>query len=263
MNIIKRELRANTKSLIIWSVSMVIVVVMMMSEFSAYYQNEEMLGILDSFSSVFKIMGISLTDITTASGFLSLASFYFYIIAGIYGGLLGSSIIAKEERDKTCEFFLVLPISRRHAITNKLIAGIILNALFTITSLVSILVSLIPYEKGEGFYKFITLLMIAMFIIQLIFLSIGMLLSAMLKRYKKSGTYTISILLGLYLVSIFSGLNENLENLKFITPFKFFDASMLLNDKSFDPIYIIISISIIIAGIIGTYVIYPNRDVRI
>lgn len=263
MNIVKRELRAHMKSLLIWFVSIAVIVFMMMSEFSAYYQNDDMLSMVAEFSDMFKMFGLSMTDITTAGGFLSLASFYFYILGGIYGGLLGSSIIAKEERDKTCEFFLVLPISRQSAITSKLIAAVILNVLLNVATIGSVLIALIPYEKEDKFYSFILLLTISMLLIQLIFMSIGMLLSAVLKRYKKSGTYSISILLMLYLVSVFAGLRESLENLKYLTPFKYFDAAVLLNNKSIEPIYLIISLAVIGLCIVGTYLIYPKRDLKI
>ena len=48
MNIFLRELRANLKSLIIWSFIVVLFVAVGFSKFSAYYENPELLAILDT-----------------------------------------------------------------------------------------------------------------------------------------------------------------------------------------------------------------------
>ena len=49
MNIFLRELKANFKSLIIWSVIIALFILMGISKFSAYAGNPEMLKILDFF----------------------------------------------------------------------------------------------------------------------------------------------------------------------------------------------------------------------
>ncbi len=48
MNIFVRELKANLKSLLIWGVIVILFVMVGVSKFSAYYNNPEMLAILDA-----------------------------------------------------------------------------------------------------------------------------------------------------------------------------------------------------------------------
>ena len=48
MNIFIRELRANLKSLLIWSVIVILFNIVGFSKFSAYYNNPELLAILDT-----------------------------------------------------------------------------------------------------------------------------------------------------------------------------------------------------------------------
>ena len=67
----------------------------------------------------------------------------------------------------------------------------------------------------------------AMFVIELIFLAIGLLLGCAMKRYKRAGSTAISIILAAYFLSILSGMHEKLEFLKYLTPFKYFDAGDL------------------------------------
>lgn len=263
MNIIKRELRANMKSLIIWSGCMIALIAMMISEFSAYYQNDEMGDILDQFGDMLKAFGMSGSGITTVGGFLSLAAIYLYLIPSVYAGISGSAIISKEERDKTTEFFLVLPISREKAILGKLIAAIINNLILNAVTIGSTILLTMQYDKEPGFSKFMLLMTLAIFMLQMIFMSIGMLLSSIMKRYKRSGMMTSSILLGMYLISIFSNISPDLDNLKYITPFRYYEAGYLLQHAKIDLVYIIITFGIVITSIVGTFYFYPRRDVRI
>jgi len=264
MNIIKRELRAHLKSFIIWGVSIFSFIFIMMSEFSAYYNNPSMGEILDMMpKEMLKAMSMEAANLTTVSGFISIASLYIYIMLAIYAVLMGSSIISKEERDKTVEFFMTLPISRVQAIFSKLVAAIILNLAINLVTLSALLLSSMQYDKVVDFTKFITLLMLGIFIIQMIFLSFGMLLAAVMKRYKKSGTIGVSILMILYIASIMMSFSDKLDFVKYFTPFKFFEANYILRELQFEGIYIVISFIAIAISLVGTFVIYPKRDLKI
>jgi ABC-2 type transport system permease protein len=174
MHIIKRELRANLKSLIIWMLVIVALVYVMNQEFSAYYDNPEMAQILDSIpEGMMKAFGFENANLTTTVGFVSLASFYFYLLLGVHAILLGSGILSKEERDKTAEFFLTFPVSREKVILTKYIAGIINCVVLLLALIFSVIGTLLIYELDQNFYEFIILLAIALFMMQMIFLSIG------------------------------------------------------------------------------------------
>ena len=66
--------------------------------------------------------------------------------------------------------------------------------------------------------------------IELIFLAIGLLLGCAMKQYKRSGSTAIAIILVTYFLSIISGMQENLDFLKYFTPFKYFDAGELFRN---------------------------------
>lgn len=264
MNIVKRELRANFKSLLIWGACMFAIVAMMMSEFSAYYDNPEMADIMESMpQGLLEAFSLNGANLTTVSGFVSMASLYFYIMLGIFAVLIGSNIIAKEERDKTVEFFMTLPISRERVIISKLIAATMNCLGINLILGLSLIITTLKYSPDSDFYKFLALLQLALLVIEMIFMSIGMCLSALMKRYKKSGTYSVSILLVLYIMSILIALSDSLEFLKYLTPFKYFEAAQLLNNGKFELVYVLLSIAIIGLGIGGTFIFYPKRDLHI
>lgn len=263
MHIVKRELRANSKSLIVWSVVMVFFIAMMVSEFSAYYNNPEMADVLDAMpDALMKAFSLESNNLTTPTGFIGLASIYFYLVLGVFAVLIGSNIISKEERDKTAEFFLTLPISRQQVILSKWIAAIINCLIITAVTSIAIVVFLLKYDLTSDFYEFMVYLTSSLFFVQMIFLSIGMLLASVLKRHKTSGKISASILMGLYLVSVVSSISAKLSNLKYLTPFRYFEPHKFLSD-GFELKYIVITIVIVLVCMVGTFVVYPKRDLHL
>ncbi|MCK4543287.1 MAG: ABC transporter permease subunit [Spirochaetales bacterium] len=264
MNVIKRELRAHLKALIIWSICIFIMIMLSMSEFSVYYNNPELAAILDTMpKAMLKAFSINSANLTTVSGYVSILSIYFYIMLGIHAVLLGSSIISKEERDKTAEFLYTLPTSRQKIITGKLVAAVINCLILLGVTCLAVIVAILKYEPGETFFAFLKLNMLSIFFIQMIFLSIGMLMASIIKRYKKSGSISVSILLGTYILSVGISFSDKIEFMKYITPFKYFEPLYLLNENKMEGVYIIISSILILICLIGTFYFYPRRDLRI
>lgn len=264
MNIIKRELRANLKSIVIWSLAVAFLVFVWMIEFDSFANNPAMKDFMDSMpQGVLSALGMSDLVLTNLSGFISGISLYLYLLLGIHAVLLGSSIISKEERDKTAEYLFTMPISRENIIKSKIISAIINLIILNFITLATTLLSSINHEKDENFYKFISLLFIAIFIIQMIFLSIGMLVSSINKSYKKSANISVSILIITFIISSLISMVDSLDFLKYISPFKYFDASFILKQGKLQIVFLSISFFIIICGIAGTFIFYPKRDLYI
>ncbi len=105
--------------------------------------------------------------------------------------------------------------------------------------------------------------MLALFIMQLIFLAIGIFLGCAMKRYKRASSVAVSLLLGTYFLSIISALNKDLDFLKYFSPFKYFDAGMLLHESRFDLTFVGLSLAIIVVSMVGAYLTYARRDLYI
>jgi ABC-2 type transport system permease protein len=261
MNIIIRELWANRKSLIIWSVSMIAFVVMTFAEFSAYYKNPEMLAVIEAMPrEMLEAFGMAGANLTTVSGYMGVATEPINLALGIYAVLLGNGIIAKEERDKTAGFLMTLPVTRIRVITGKLMAAAICCAILLAVVAGSIMVSILPYEVEEEFPAFMLLVIFTAYATMLIFLSIGMFLAALIRRHKISGGLGIGLIFALYLASIIAGLSENMDFLKYVSPFKYFEASQLLRDLAIEPIHAVLSAATIVLALVGTYIAYERRD---
>ena len=264
MNIFKRELKANLKSLVIWSVIVVLFVMVGFSKFSAYYENPELLAILDSMpKAMLEAFSLTAFNLTTITGFFGVMYIYFALLLSIAAAIWGSDIISKEERDKTVEFALTLPVTRSRLITAKALAALFNCIVLALVTWGASIVSLASYQPDSEFYSFLNLGMLALFFMQLIFLAIGILLGCAMKQHKRAGSVAVSILLATYLFSIISGLNENLEFLKYFTPFKYFDAASILSKSQLDLGYVLLSAAIVVAAMAGAYLTYAKRDLYI
>jgi len=264
MNIFLRELKASLKSLIIWSSVMLLLILTGVSKFSAYYNDPSMLAILDSFPKpLLDAMSLRAFNLTTLEGLFGLMFIYFGLMGAIATAVWGSDMISKEERDKTVEFALVLPVSRSRVITAKALAAAVNAALFVLVTWGVSIAAAQSFDPTPAFYNFLKIEMAAMFIIEMIFLAIGLLLGCAMKRYKLSGSTAIAIILTTYFLSIVSSMQENLAFLRYLTPFKYFDAAELYRTMRFDSTFLLLAAGIILVCIIAAYWTYNRRDLYI
>jgi len=264
MNIFVRELKANLRSLLIWGVVAILFISIAITKFAAYEGNPEILEILNSMpSALVEAFQMNAFNLTTIEGFYAVMFTYFSLMATISAAMWGSDIITKEERDKTVEFTLTLPVTREKLVTSKILAAMVNCIVFLIIIWVASLVAVAPYEPDSDFYDFLLLSMVSLFIIQMVFLSIGIFLGCSMKQYKRAGAVAISLLLGTYFLSIISSLNENLEFLKYLSPFTYFDPATLLNESVIDVGYVFLCLGIIVVFTVAGYMTYGRRDMYI
>jgi ABC-2 type transport system permease protein len=264
LNIIFRELKANLKSLAIWCGIMLLLILIAVAKFSAFYNDPTSLAILDNLPKAFiDALSLKAFNLTTLSGFYGLMFIYFGLMGGIAAAMWGSDSISKEERDRTVEFSLVLPVSRSRVITAKLLAALVDCLAFVLITWGVSLVAVQTYHPDAAFYSFLALEMEAMFALEVVFLAIGLLLGCAMKQYKRSGSTAVAIILVTYLLSIFSGMQSNLDFLKYFTPFKYFDAGAIFRSGSLDGGYLLLSAAIVIVSVVAAYWIYNKRDLYI
>ncbi len=264
MNIFFRELKANFKSLIIWSVIIGLFTIVGAAKFSAYANNPEMLKVLDAMpKAMIDAMSLRAFNLTTVTGFYGIMFVYFGLMGAIAAGLWGTDMISKEERDKTVEFSLVLPVSRSRVITAKALAALINCTVLVLVTWAISIVAARSYAPDSAFYSFLRLEMLAMFLIELIFLAIGIMLGAVMKQYRLSGTIAVALILVTYFFSIITVMQEKLDFLKYLTPFKYFDPAVFLNSHTLDGTYLAISAAIIVVCLVAAYLVYNRRDLYI
>ncbi len=264
MNIFIHEVKSNLKSLLIWSGIIALLIFVAIAKFSAFANDPEMLKMLDAMPpALLDALNMRAFNLTTLSGFYGIMFVYFGLMGAIAAAMWGSDLISKEERDKTVEFSLVLPVSRNRVITAKALAALVNCIAFVLITWAVSLVGVRSYAPDQAFYDFLKLEMKAMFVIELVFLAIGLLLGCGMKRYKLAGSTAVAIILTTYFMSIISTMQEKLSFLKYFTPFRYFDAGDLFRNGKMEGMYLFISAGIIIVCLAGAYWIYNKRDLYI
>lgn len=265
MNIFLREMKAHRKSLIIWSIFVIFMVAAGVGKYVTYAKSGQSINALvEQMPTMIKNwLGFSSFDLSSASGFYGMLFMYLVLMATIHAVMLGANIIAKEERDKTAEFLFVRPVSRNQVITAKLLAALVNVIIINLVTLFSSIGIVGKYSNGEAIAGKIAILMVGMFILQLVFMFIGTGIAAIIKKPRAATSAATSVLLVTYLLSMVTGLNDTLENLKYLTPFKYFDAKYLMAGTGFKPVFMVLSLTIIVVGFTATYMFYRKRDLHV
>lgn len=265
MNIFFREMKAHRKSLLIWCAGIFFMVYAGMAKYAALSPSGQSINDIMSKmpKSIQAISGVGTFDLSKASGFYGLLYLYLAVMAAIHASMLGADIISKEERDKTTEFLFAKPVSRSGIITSKLLAGLVNVIIFNIVTLLFSISAVRYFGKGENVNEDIMVLMGGMFMLQLIFLSMGAGIAALSKKPGTSSSLSTGILLLSFIFNVAVDLNDKLDVLKYFTPFKYYDARDLMYGRGSEPVYVILSL--IIIGVFSTaaYVFYKRRDLSI
>ncbi len=262
MNIIKHEFKSNLKAFLIWMGALSLVLTAASTEYSAFTGNPDLLELLDSFKAMFDALGIPIVDLARPEGFLAMMSIYLYMPVSIYAAILGSSIINKEERDKTAEYLFTLPVAREKVIASKIITAFIYLVVYIITLLSLATLIFSRFGLNNSWFEFMLYLSIALIFTGGIFMSLGMLLSSYLRQYKRSGGIVVVLIIVTFMLNILVGLVEELEFLKYVIPFQYFLVEEMLN-SNIEFINVILSFAIIIPSIFGSFYFYKKRDLYI
>jgi len=264
MNIFLRELKANRKALIIWSVCMFFLVASGMAKYTAYTSDGQSNEIFNKMPHSLKaLLGMGSFDVTTMTGYFAMLFLYIELTVAIHAVLLGSGIIAKEERDKTTEFLITKPISRTTIITSKLLTALVNILILNIVTLVSSIIMVSAYNKGDDISGEITMFMLSMFIVQLIFLSLGAALAAFIRNSKASGSLSAGILLASFVISKITDLTDSLNYLNLLSPFKYFDYKNIVEGNGLNFGIVALSLVLVAAFCASTYFFYRKRDLNV
>ncbi|MCA0148392.1 ABC transporter permease [Rossellomorea vietnamensis] len=264
MNVYVREMRAHRKSLIIWCIGMIALIGSGMGKYAGFSSsgqsmNELMEGLPKSMQAIF---GIGSLDMETASGYYGVLFLYIVLLATIHAALTGATIISKEERDKTAEFLFVKPLPRKKIIGLKLAAALTQIGILALITWVFSLV-IVGHYSDVSVASDIGVTVVGMIILQVLFLMIGTAVAAYSKKPVKSAAVASGVLLLTFILSFAIDLNESMEALKYLTPFKYFEAENLMYGGGLGPAYVGISFGLIVILSVATFLFFEKRDLKI
>ena len=262
MNIFRREIRANLKSLLIWCGAQFFIIYAGFVKYAGYTSSGVDIGtMVDKMPSGFKaVFGIGEIDLSKIEGFYSVFFLYFMLLAAIHASMLGVVILSKEERDHSADFLFAKPVSRNRVISFKLAAALCSLAIFNVLTYTVSMLFISQYNHGNPLAAKVGLLMGALMILQVLFLCVGTALGSVMRTTRKASSLNTGLLLGAYFLSVAVDMNKDIDFLRYFTPFKYFEAKSLLFGGTYSITSLVICFLLIGICLYVTYVKFGHRD---
>ena len=262
-NIYRHELRTRLRSVVIWSLAVTAIVLFYFSFFSVFADQAALMNqMLERFPPQLRAaFGMDAMDLSTVLGFYSFIFLFVQLCLAIQAGNYGFGLVSIEESELTADFLLSKPVSRTQVLTSKLLAALtsltITNAVVWVSSFAAISVF-----RGDREYdpRTLLLLLISIVIFQLFFLSVGLVVSIVVKRVRSVTPYSLGLGFGAYVLSAFSGILGDVK-LELITPFKHFDPARIVRDGAYDTPLVLINVTVTLIALAASYWLYVRRDI--
>ncbi|HHY83707.1 MAG TPA: ABC transporter permease subunit [Clostridiales bacterium] len=266
MNVFLLELRNTWKSVFKWTVILGIISFLMLAFFPSM-QTESMKELagakLEGVSpELLAALGLSkMMDFTIITNYYGYVLQYMTLAVMVFAAQLSVSSLVKEETDGTIEFLYSKPISRSAIFVQKLITNLVsFISMLLVLAVIAIVgyVSFSEYTLGESI-KEVSILYGAILYIGIIFMSVGTLLSSIMKTSKGPSGVAIGIVFFTFVIGITGILNNNLSFLSNLSPMDWIKTNKLMTEGILTKEWIIGIVTIIVSTI-AAHEIYKRKD---
>lgn len=262
MNIYKHEFKMHLKSVVIWSVALVLIVFVYLSAFTAISAETEVMNeMLANFPKELLVaFGMDNLDFTTVLGFYGVVFLFCQICLAIQASNYGFSLVSIEERELTADFLLAKPVKRSQILTNKLLAALTSLTISNVMVWISSFVVVEMVREGRDYDKTaLVMVLLTIMVFQLFFLSVGMVISLLVKRVRTVTPFSMALAFGMYVLNGFGGMLGDVS-LEVVSPFKHFDPNYIIENAKYDMLSLI-SVAVILISVIGSYMLYSRRNI--
>lgn len=262
MNMFLHELKAYRKSIIIWACSMAALAVMYIFIFSGMASEiENFKSMLNSLPEVVKkLLSLYVDSISTLEGFYSFVFSYVVLCGAIQAMNLGVSIVSKEVREKTADFLLTKPVSRKQILTSKLLAALASLAITNVLYLVITILSTLTV-KSEFSMKIFLMISATLPFVQLMFVSLGVIISVLAGKIKSVISISLSTVFGFFIVGALGSVIGD-KAARYLSPFKYFDLEYVVKNAAYETSFIVVGVIFIIVSISASYLVYVKKDIH-
>jgi ABC-2 type transport system permease protein len=260
------EFKRNLKSLMLWTAivsGLVLLMILLFPAFeTAFADIEDFLSVYPpEFLEIFG-MGEGGIDMATIDGWYGIEGYLFMtLIGGSYAAILGSSILSKEEDEKTIEFLLSEPVSRTQVFFSK--ALVVLTNII-LMNIINGIVLLVAFLAFDAFDPVVWLLFtFAPVILQSFFAGIAMLSGIFITRARKVMSVSLGLSLGTYVLLLISKLTDEGEWLKYLTPYEYVNSVDIVTNKTIQPVYLLITLVVVASSVVLAWRLYLKKDISV
>lgn len=257
MNMFLHELKSMRKTAAIWTISLIALSALFLSIYpSVAADAEEFKKLLANYPPAIRAMlGINIDNIASLLGFYSMVFSFVTLCGAIQGMNLGISILSRESRERTADFLLVKPVSRKSIVSAKLMAALTTIVATNIVFYAATLLIANAVKTEDYSNKLFFMINLTLFFLQIIFMAIGMVVSVFFKKLKSVLPISLGVVFGFYMVGA-------LIPKRYISPFKYFDITYIIKNAGYEASYLVTAAVIVVAAIIASYIIYIRKDIH-
>ncbi len=261
-NIYLHELRIRWRSVFTWLGGLLGLHLLYLPFYPTFADQAEMLNqMMANFPPEFlAAFGMNGVDLSKVLGFYSLVFTFVQICLAIQAANYGFGLLSVEEAELTADFLMTRPVSRESIWVSKVLAALT-SLLVTEAGVWAIAFVTIPAFAGGRAWDAALLakLLFSLLPFQLVFFSVGLAVSTLVRRIRSVTPYGLGLGFGMYVLNAFSGtLGET--KLEWLTPFKHFDPPGIITSGEYSNL-IWLSVAAAVIGLLVAWVRYLRRDI--
>jgi ABC-2 type transport system permease protein len=263
MNIYMHEFKMNLKSVIVWSISLAVLILVFTSLYSSFSQDAALLSeMMDKFpKQLLQAFGMEGTDFSQVLGYFGLLFLFCQICLAIQAANYGFSMISVEEAEMTADFLMAKLVGRTSLLTSKLLSAFTGLTITNIIVWISSFVFINLFRAGREYdQKALIVLLLSIVLFQLFFLTLGLLISMLVKKIRSVTPYSMALVFGLYVLNAFGAMLGE-QSLEVVSPFKHFDPSYIVKYAALDLPLVSISLAVTVISFFGSYWLFSKRNI--
>ncbi len=259
MNVLLRELKATWRSILFWCLGTMGLIGVSFGKYDAIAKMGDEVGDLLALypKPLLVLFGVGTFDITTAMGYFGVVFVFVLLMGGLHASLLGSHLVAKEEREKTAEFLYVRPMRWDTILQWKLLVGVIGVLALNLCSWAMSAGLLSTYVEDVA--GTVAQLQLTLLVFQLFFLLLGFAMAACF-RNKRAGEQTVQLFFVAYLIKFVNDLLGG-SFLAYLTPFSFLGPERVINDAHMPVLACLITVCLTVGLAYVSLNRFPKRDI--
>lgn len=260
--LLKKELRLTRKLLLIW---MGMILLLSAFAYFEYLSLRDSLGelseLINTFPKILMIMFGVGEELTSPLGWYGCIYFWVAILNYSYAVYLGISCVAKEKAQGTAEYLFTKPVRRDRIVAAKALSSVCnLFLLTAFSGLCNYFMSILPLG-GWGQEGMAIATTVGMFLTETVLFVLALLVSSLVKSYKRAVQLGTGILLGFYGIYITA---EYLESplLYYLTPLKYFDVYAIARE-GFSLVFLSLTAVIVLVSVAMAERSWTKREIGI
>ncbi len=264
MNIFKFELSRKKASVLIWSVGIIILIFISIAPYSSFAADVEALEeIFRSYPpELLSAFGMNDIDLSSIVGYLALMYPFIQFFLAVQAANYGFALLSIEEREKVADFLLVKPVSRTKILVSKIFAGLLaLTASILIISCAQYVILLLLNGDEPLDSEVLLKLSVGYWLFSLTFYFLSIAISVLIKKIKSVLPFSMGLVTITYFIGVLADItNSNIYN--YLTPFKCFSPTTIIENRGFLLENILISAVLILGSIVLAVIVYNKKDIQ-